>query len=159
MIGGFTRKEVITMTGAKPGNLSYMDRTGLVTPTKLGNLKRPTVIYEIEQVLQIKIIERLRERLSLQEIRKVLKFLQDRNYKPSLFKCNLVLIGEQAYLIEDESVFGYVVLEASGKNKGQVVIHEIGPIGDVIADLKREAEGHVLDFDKRTRGTLLESMA
>ena len=157
MLGGFTRKEVIAMTGAKPGNLSYMDRTGLVAPTKFGNLKRPTVIYEIEQVLQIKIIERLREQLSLQEIRKVLEFLQDRNYKPSLFKCNLAVIGEQAYPIEDETKFGHVVLEATGKNKGQIVIHEIGPIGDVIADLKKEAEGHVLDFDKRTKGTLLEA--
>ena len=159
MIGGFTRRELITMTGAKPGNLSYMDRTGLVTPTKIGNLKRPVVIYTIEQVLQIKIIERLRERLSLQEIRKVLIFIQERNYKPSLFQCNLVLIGEQAYLIEDQSKFGSVVLEASGKNKGQIVIHEIGPIGDIIADLKREARGHVMDFDKRTKGTLLEMAA
>lgn len=155
MVNGFTRKEVISMTGAKPGNLSYLDRTGLVVPTKTGNLKRPTVIYTVEQSLQIKIIERLRERLSLQEIRKVLKFLHDRSYKPSLFKCNLVLIGEQAYLIEDKCEFGLRVLEASGRNKGQVVIHEIGPIGDVIAELRKEAEGHILDFNKRTEGTLL----
>ncbi len=147
------------MTGAKPGNLSYLDRTGLIIPAKEGNLKRPTVIYSVEQVLQIKIIERLREKLSLQEIRKVLKFLHGRNYKPSLFSCNLVLIGEQAYLIEDERDFGFRVLEASGKNKGQVVIHEIGPIGDVITELRRQAQDSVLDFDKRAKGTLLEKVA
>ena len=156
MIGGFTRKEVIIMTGAKPGNLSYMDRTGLVTPTKLGNLKRPTVIYEIEQVLQIKIIERLRERLSLQEILKVLKLLHNRNYKSSLFNCDLVLIGEQAYLIEDKSAFGAFLQDSLKNNQGQIVVQVLGIIGDVMADLKREAEGRVLDFDKRTKGTLLE---
>jgi hypothetical protein len=47
--------------------------------------------------------------------------------------------------------FGLMVLETSGKNQGQVVINEIGTIGDIITELAREAEKHhVLDFDKRT---------
>jgi len=158
MIGGFTRKEVIIMTDAKPGNLSYMDSANFIIPTKLGNLKRPTVIYEVEQVLQIEIVERLRERLSLQEILKVLKLLHNRNYKSSLFNCDLAFIGEEVYMIEDESAFGYVLLEALDKNKGQVVFRMIGPIGDVIANLKERAEGHVLAFDKRIKGTLLENL-
>lgn len=160
MSGGFTRQEVIAMTGAKASNLSYLDSTELVVPNKQGNPKRPTVIYSVEQVLQIKIIQRLREKLSLQEIRKILKFLEDRKYKPSLFECNLVLIEDQLYLIEDIEKFGaqiLQVLKASGKDKGQVVIHEIGPLGDVIADLRREAHRHnVLDFEKRAKGTPLE---
>jgi hypothetical protein len=46
--------------------------------------------------------------------------------------------------------FGLTVLEASGVNKGQVVIHEVGAIGDIITELFREAEKHhVLDFEKR----------
>jgi hypothetical protein len=37
------------------------------------------------------------------------------------------------------------------KNQGQVVIHEIGQIGDIITELVRETEKHhVLEFDKRT---------
>lgn len=157
-ITGFTRQEVIRMTGAKPGNLSYLDRTKLVVPYKEGNSKRPTsVIYTVEQVLQIKIIERLRERISLQEIRKVLKFLADRGYTPSLFKCNLFAIGSQVYLIEDNCELGLQVREASGKNKGQIVIHNIGPIGDVIEELKKEGQEGVLNFSKRAEGTLLAS--
>lgn len=160
MTEGFERQEVIAMTGAKPGNLSYLDSTKLVVPRKDGNSKRPRVVYSVEQVLEIKIIERLRERLSLQEIRKVLHFLREKNYQPSIFSCNLVFIGKQLYLIENMNDFGVRVLEASGKNKGQVVIHEVGSIGDVIAELRNEArQKQILDFDKRAKGTLLEISA
>ena len=157
MSSGFARKEVMMMTGAKAGNLNYFDSTSLVVPEKYGNPKRPSVVYSVEQVIQIKVIQRLREKLSLQEVRKILGFLAERNYAPSLFECQLVLIDEQLYLIEDMKEFGLQVLKASGKQRGQVVIHEIGKIGDVLSELRHQAyESKVLDFEKRAKGTLLE---
>jgi DNA-binding transcriptional MerR regulator len=157
MASGFTRQEALSLTGINSGRLSYLDETELVRPEKFGNPKHPKVIYSWEQILQLKVIDRLREKLSLQEIRKVIQFLKDRNYSPSLFTCNLVFIGYELYLIEDWKEFGTLVLQASGKNKGQVAIHEIGTIGEVLSDLKQEAERHhVLDFDKRIKGTPLE---
>jgi len=156
MVNGFTRQETISLTGMKSGKLSYLDETQLVTPQKIGNPKRPKVFYSGEQVLQLKIIQRLREKLSLQEIRKVIKFLKEREYKPTLFECNLVLVGEQLYLIENWQEFGMMILEASGKNKGQVVIHQIGKIGDVVSTLKKEAASSIVpDFEKRIEGTPL----
>jgi DNA-binding transcriptional MerR regulator len=153
----FTRQEVIAMTGIKAGKLSYLDSTGLVIPEKRGNPKRPVVIYSVEQVIQLKIIQRLREKLSLQEIRKALNFLKSKNYQPSLFECNLVLIGDELFLVEDKGEFGEQVLRASGQNMGQIIVQEIGAIGDVINELRVEAEkNHVLDFQKRTKDTLLE---
>lgn len=150
MVSGFTRQETIALTGIGSSRLSYLDRTGLVAPRKFGNSKHPRVIYRWEQVLEIKTIERLREKLSLQEIRKVLEFLRARNHKPSIFAHSLVFVNSQLYLVEDVKDFGLTVLEASGKNKGQVVIREVGPVGDVITELYKEAEKHqVLDFDKR----------
>lgn len=157
MVSGFTRQETLALTGMKSGKLSYWDETGLVVPEKFGNSKRPRVFYSAEQVLQLKIIQRLRERLSLQETRKVIDFLKERNYKPTLFECKLVFIGEQLYLIEDWQEFGKFVLEASGKNKGQIIIHEIGSIGNVISELESEAEKNTVpDYKKRTEGTPLE---
>jgi DNA-binding transcriptional MerR regulator len=157
MVSGFTRQEAIFLTGLNSGRLSYLDETGLVKPEKFGNPKRPKVIYSWEQILQLKIIDRLRERLSLQEIRKVIEFLKERNYKPSLFTCNLVFVGKQLYLIEDWKEFGMMVLNASGESKGQIAIYQIGEIGEVFSELQREAEKHhVLDFDKRIKGTPLE---
>jgi DNA-binding transcriptional MerR regulator len=158
MVSGLTRQETISLTGVSSSRLSYLDSTKLVSPDKFGNPKHPKVIYSWEQILQIKIIDRLRERLSLQEIRKVLEFLEQREYTPSFFKCNLVFIGEQLYLIESWKDFGLKVLEASGKNKGQLVIHEIGAIGEVIAELQAR-KNEVLDFDKRIKGTPLETLS
>ncbi len=160
MINGFTRQETIAITGVKSGRLSYLDKTGLVVPDKLGNPKHPKVVYDWEKILQIKIIERLREKLSLQEIRKVIEFLKTRGYNPSLFSCKLVLVDKQLYLIENWEKFGNLVLEASGANKGQIVIQEIGSIGEVLSELRQEAEKQqVLDFNKRAKGTPLEAVA
>jgi DNA-binding transcriptional MerR regulator len=156
MASGFTRQEALSLTGISPGRLSYLDETELVKPEKFGNPKHPKVVYSWEKILQLKVIDRLREKLSLQEIRKVIEFLKERKYSPSLFACNLVFIDKKLYLIEDWQEFGTLVLAASGKNKGQIVIHEIGEIGEVLSDLRKEAEKHhVLDFDKRIEGTPL----
>jgi DNA-binding transcriptional MerR regulator len=151
---GLTRQETLALTGISSGRLSYLDRTGLVVPEKIGG-KHPTVIYSWEQVFQIKVIDRLREKLSLQEVRKVIEFLEEKNYKPSLFNANLMFIGDKLYLIESSDQFQARVLEASGKNKGQVVVHEVGVLKEVIAELQKERH-RVLDFDKRVKGTLLE---
>ena len=158
MVSGLTRQETISLTGVSSSRLSYLDSTGLASPEKFGNPKHPKVIYSWEKILQIKIIDRLREKLSLQEIRKVLEFLEQRNYRPSLFQCNLVFIDDQLYLIEDWQDFGLKVLEASGKNKGQLVIHQIGAIGEVIVELQARKD-EVLDFDKRAKGTPLEILS
>lgn len=147
---GFTRQETIALTGISSGRLSYLDRTQLVVPSKFGNPKHPKVVYSWKQVLEIKTLERLREKLPLQEIRKVLRFLKEHNYEPSFFALNLVLLNSQLYLIKDLREFGLTVLKVSGGNKGQVVIHEVGAIGDIMSELEKEAEKHhVLDFEKR----------
>lgn len=150
MLNGFTRQETIALTGISSSRLSYLDRTNLIAPQKIGNRKHPKVIYSWKQVLEIKTIERLREKLSLQEIRKVLNFLRERDYKTTFFEHSLVFVNSQLYLVEDLQNFGLTVLEASGKNKGQVVIREVGAVGDIITELLEEAQKHqVLDFDKR----------
>ncbi len=152
MLSGFTRQETISLTGITSSRLSYLDRTSLVSPQKFGNHKHPKVVYAWKQVLEIKTIERLRENLSLQEIRKVLGFLRDRDYETKFFEHNLVFVNSQLYLVEDWQNFGLTVLEASGRKKGQVIIREVGAVGDVITELWQEAQKHqVLDFDKRAR--------
>jgi DNA-binding transcriptional MerR regulator len=159
VVSGFTRQETLALTRIGSGRLSYLDRTGLVLPTKFGNSKHPKVVYSWQQVLEIKTIERLREKLSLQEIRKVLEFLKVKEHKPSFFAHSLVFVNSKLYLIEDLKDFSLTVLEASGSNQGQVIIHEVGPVGDVITELWKEAQKHhVLDFDKRS-GVFLNDTA
>ena len=155
MASGFSRQETLALTGVSSGRLSYLDSTGLVVPEKSGNQKHPIVVYTWEQVLQLKLIDRLRNRLSLQEIRKVIQFLKKKNYKPPIWHANLMFVCGKLYLIENSEQFQQTVLEASGKNRGQVVIHQFGVLAEVIAELQREKH-RVLDFDKRAKGTPLE---
>ncbi|HEY9630506.1 MAG TPA: hypothetical protein V6C84_24690 [Coleofasciculaceae cyanobacterium] len=127
----------------------------MVVPIKLGNPKHPTVVYSWEQVLQLKIVARLRQKLSLQETSKVIELIKERGYKPTLFNCHLVLIDSEFHLIEDWKEFGLTVLEASGRGSNQVSILDLGPIGEVIGELQEAARHEVLDFDQRTEGTPL----
>ncbi len=157
MTNGFSRKEVMSLTGITSGKLSYWDETELVSPQKFGNPKKPTVIYSWKQVMQIKLIDRLREKLSLQEIRKILDFLEERQYNQSLFKSKLFFVESELYLVEDSEEFLKLVIKASGENKGEVQVREIEPFKTILAGLKEEAEAnHVLDFEKRIKGTALE---
>lgn len=161
MASGFTRQEVLSMTGIKPGNLSYLDSSGLVVPEKRGNPKRPSqVVYTVEQTLQIKIIQRLREKLSMPEVKRVLTFLKEQGYKSSLFECKLFFVGDKLYLIENAETLGKVIMMASGKQKGQLMIQEIEPLKGFIKELRQAAEEEaVLDFQKRTKNTPLEVLA
>lgn len=157
MISGFTRQEALSITGITAGRLGYLDKTGLVSPEKYGNPKKPKVVYSVDQIIDLKVISRLREKLSLQEIRKVLGYLKSRNYERSLFECNLIFVDDELYLVEDWSEFGRkVVSKASGKDRGQIAIHELGKIGEVIYELEQEAErSRVIDYQKRVQGTPL----
>lgn len=157
MANGFTRKETMALTGITSGKISYWDETGLVSPVKYGNPKKPTVVYSWQQVLKLKLITRLREQLSLQETRSVVDFLEERSYSQSLFECKLFLINSELFLVENDEELGKLVIKASGKNRGQTMVRELEPFKTILASLKIEAAAnHVLDFEKRIKGTALE---
>ena len=156
-MNGFTRQETIALTGLKPGKISYWDKTGLVPPQKFGNPKKPKVVYSWQQVLKLKLISRLREKLSLQETRKVIDFLEGENYSPSIFECRIFVVNSEAYLIHNINELGEIVVKASGGDRGKVMIQELEPFKTVLANLREEANNNkVLDFEKRIKGTTLE---
>jgi len=141
MTNGFTRQEAIDLTGIDSGRLSYLDRTKLVVPLKFGNPKHPKVVYSWQQVLEIKTIERLRENLTLQEIRKVLVFLKEHDYEPSFFAHKLVLVNSQLYLVEDLRHFGLTVLEASGVNTVTLLLNYSGRLRSIMYLILRNVQG------------------
>lgn len=152
----FSRQEVLRLTGVTSNKLSYLDRTKLVCPNRLEveGYMRPQVVYTLSQILQIKTIYRLREELSLQEIRKVLDELEKQGYEPSLFRMNLLFFNGELYLLEGESEVNEKIIQLTGKHRGQVILHRVDPIGDVVEELYREAQRHhILDFVKRVEGT------
>lgn len=76
---GFTFQAVCRMTGVSPGKLKYWRRTGLISPSQLIAGKIPRYRYSFLDLVQIKTARMLRgEGISLQKIRKCLKFLKIR---------------------------------------------------------------------------------
>lgn len=152
----FSRQEVLRLTGVTSNKLSYLDRTNLVCPQRFQRegSERPQVVYSLSQILQIKIIYRLREELSLQEIRRVLAELEKQGYEPSLFKMNLLFFNGELFLLEGESKVNEKIIQLTGKHRGQIILHKVDPIGDVVEELYKEAQRHhILDFEKRIEGT------
>lgn len=80
----FSRQEVLKLTGLSSGQLSRLDKSGVVEPTKLGSESHPVVLYTLNQVLELRAIARLREQLSMQEIRKVVDYIRKHGFDKSL---------------------------------------------------------------------------
>lgn len=156
MKNGFNRKETMALTGVTSGKLSYWDETELVKPLKFGNEKKPTVVYNWQQILQLKIIGRLRDTLSLQEIRKVLTFLSEKNYKHSIFECKLFIVDGELFLIEKLEDLETKIITASGKNKGQAMVQIIEPFKSIIPNLREQAiKHHIQQYNEKVKGTPL----
>jgi DNA-binding transcriptional MerR regulator len=137
---GFTRKEVMALTGLKSGRLSYLDRTGLVQPEKIGDLKHPVVLYTWGQLLELRTIAKLGEQLSLQQIRQVLKALQEQGYSKHLFDKPLLFINSSLCIETGKNELGErLVAEVLGKHSGQLVFQWIAPLGELIQEIKEEA--------------------
>ena len=148
------------LTNLSSHQLSYLDKTELVRPKKFGNLKHPVVVYSWSQILEIKTIIRLREKLSLQEVRAVLDYLGKENYKPSLFKMSLLFFNSKLYWVKDQDELRTQIVELTKGHIGQIILHTADPIGDVILEVQKEAQNHkdkVPDFDTRTKGTPLNT--
>lgn len=150
---GFSRQEAIALTGCKPGNLGYWDEAGLIVPVKDGNPKRPRVVYSVDQVIELAILEQFRATLSLQKIRKVLDFLRIQKHR--MVAGQIVLVSGIVTLVENPENFGFQILSEL-KSKKSVSIENIGSVQNVSGSLRENAHKHrILDFDKRIQGTVL----
>lgn len=58
----FTRKEACELTGLTGAQADYLCTKGVVVPQKIGSLTRPTVLYTWTQIIELKIVFKLRER-------------------------------------------------------------------------------------------------
>lgn len=153
---GFTRKEVMSLTGLKSGRLSYFDQTGLVQPEKIGGSKHPVVLYTWEQLLELRAIAKLRDKLSLQQIRQVIKFLRESGYEDGLYNKPLLFINSSLCLQTEKDELGNrLAMEVLGNHSGQLVFDWIDPLGQLAEEIITEARSNpAIDFEsfkKRTR--------
>lgn len=153
---GFTRQEALALTKTTSSRLAYLDRTGIVVPDKYGSSKKPTVIYSFNQVLQIRAINELRQQVSLQTIRKIVKFLEDSGFDTNLWDKHLVVVHDEVlFVLPDWSDLPGIMRVASKKSKGlgQFVLVVLPPIVDVIESVLETARNSKIisfeSFEKR----------
>lgn len=149
-LDGFTRQETLALTGTTSSRLAYLDRSGIIIPQKYGNPKKPTVIYSWEQILEVRAIQQLRQQISLQQVRRVVQFLERHGLDTRLHDKHLVVVNEEVYLVlPDWSDMPQVMTVAGAKGKaGQMVLLVLPPLAEVV-DAIWDAAQHadVVDFE------------
>jgi hypothetical protein len=75
LISGFTRKETLILTDCSSAQLTYLETKNLVTPQRLEETGRKTVLFSLNQLIQIKIIRLLKAKSLLSRTKLVMEFL------------------------------------------------------------------------------------
>lgn len=58
----FTRKEACELTRLSGTQVDYLCKLELIVPEKIGSSKRPTVLYTWDQLIELKVVAKLKER-------------------------------------------------------------------------------------------------
>lgn len=153
-MSGFTRQETMHLAGCTSSRLAYLEKVGLIIPYRFGNNARPTVIFSWEQLLEIRAIKNLRKDVSLQAVKKIIKFLDDSGYDNTLRDKQLVVISEEVFWVkQDWSDFGdnlpatVKVADKSNKQIGQYVLLLIPSLTDIVNEIWEAAnKSKVIDF-------------
>lgn len=147
----FTRQETIALTETTSSRLAYLEAKNLILPQKYGNPKRPTVIYTWEQIIQIRAISHLREKIDLQTVRGIIKFLEQTNFNGEYKNKHLVIINDESYWVEsDWTNIAEIMRMADKQNKNirQIVMIVIPQLASIIDDIWKAAKkSETVDFE------------
>ncbi|MCU0569948.1 MAG: MerR family transcriptional regulator [Oculatellaceae cyanobacterium Prado106] len=123
LINRFTRQETARLTGCTPSHLAYLEKVGLITPHRVKDGSRQP-FFSWDQLLEIRAIKSLRQRLSLQSVRKIVNFFTQHGYSYSLRDKQIVVVGYEAFWINPEpSEFSSVfpsVIQVMGREEPQI---------------------------------------
>ncbi|WP_036477997.1 MerR family transcriptional regulator [Myxosarcina sp. GI1] len=99
--GLFTRRETIELSGATSNQLQYLERSGLIVPSRITeNRKKPLVFYTWEQILEIRAVRDLNDRnISLETRRRIIEFLDNSKIDNRLRDKLLVAVGEDVFWV------------------------------------------------------------
>jgi len=103
----FSSQEVSKLTGVSLRQLQWWDEQGVVTPLHRGHRR----LYQMNEVVEIGLITELRRKgISLQKIRRVLRYLQ-KNANKSLY--DTISNGSEVHLLTDGK---HIYLEDDHRN-------------------------------------------
>lgn len=152
-IDGFTRQEVIKLSGCNSNRLAYLEKVGLVVPTRVGSVKKPTVLYTWPQLLEVRAIRDLRKEVSLQTIRSIVDFLNKTGVDDSLRDKQLVVVDEEVFWVDhsDPNPLVTAILKVASRKKneiGQYTLFVIPPLSHIVDEIWQTAETcTIIDFE------------
>lgn len=146
---GFTRKEAMESTGCTSNQLQSYERAKLVIPKRVEQSGRATVLYTRRQLLQLCAIKNLREKekISLQKIKAVIKFLDSHGFDTDLDNKQLVVLDDAVFWVridwEDFSTQMPKALKVASKKRkevGQYMLLVIPPLINVAEEIIKAAK-------------------
>ena len=147
---GFTRKEIIDLAWTTSNRLQYLERANLITPHRLEKTGRATVLYTLEQLLEIRAIKNLRQSISLQTVRKIIEFLNKSGFDDSLRDKQLICVDEEVYWVNrnwEEMPDILKVAAKRGESVGQYTLLVIPALIDIVDEVWEAAEqSNVVDI-------------
>ncbi|MEO0987923.1 MAG: MerR family transcriptional regulator [Cyanobacteria bacterium J06639_14] len=147
----FTRRETVILTRTSPGRLAYLAKIGMVVPACVDNGSHKQTYYSWEQILELRTIQQLRGQISLQRIRKVMRFLEGMGGDRTLHNKHLVIEDGEVNWVQIESGNAPHVIQVAAKTNrhiGQLNLMLMPPISDLVSDVWEIARrSNVIDFE------------
>ena len=131
----YTPEQVCRVTGLSRRQLRYWDETGFFRPRYAGEGRRFGRMYSFKDVVGLKTIAKLRDRLPLQELRRIGVWLHERYAEPWT-NLQFFVVGRQVVFEDPEGRRGLA-------GSGQAVL----PI--LLGDVERETEAAAADLLSR----------
>lgn len=142
------------LAGATSNQLQYLERSGLVEPERIWNgKKKPEVYYDWRKLLEVRAIRTLREKTSLQVIRKILNFFEKYEIDKSLRDKQIVAIDNEVFWVKTDwsdlgtQISALKIAGKSGKGIGQYTLLVVPAFDDVVSEVWTAAErSNIVDF-------------
>ena len=146
----WTRQEAITLSGLTRNQFEHLENKGLITPIKLGNPNRPTVIYSNTQLLAIRAYAKLRkEGLTMQALDK----MPDNFLSPDKVSITKLVIAWEKKIewIEDtpQSFYSSVFQNKNGKGKLLTTFSVKQLVDEMRSDFEKLGDDTIIDFNER----------
>jgi hypothetical protein len=160
---GFTQRETVVLTRTSSSRLAYLAKTGIVTPH--GHADSPADLshadgncrddwrYDWEQILELRAINHLRQKMSLQTIRKIVAFLEIHGSDRCLHNKQLIVTDHAVDWVKPHpnTQLPQIVQVVGPANKhvGQFKLPAIPSVASLVNEVWDAARrSNVIDFER-----------
>ncbi len=145
LMQGFSRHETMVLTDATSSRLAYLDHTGIIVPKKHGNPKKPYITYTWEQVIQIRAITHLKEKIPLALTKKIVDFIDDNGlaingFDHQFLRNYLVIANDDVFVSKpDWSDMRNIMQAVPTRDDDQLTIVVLPSLARIVSDIRQVA--------------------